>query len=163
MVATVQIIEKNGAGGAATNKTGGTIRFKDADNANVDTGNPLPVPAADSVFSYEKWLRLNVTVAPGTNISNLKAYSDGGNGFGTGVSLWYRTTSAYATPVKPTDASGLADFFAKTDAAPVSLGAGPFTGVGEKGDHLVLALEVDNTASQGALPAETITFAYDEI
>ena len=46
MAATVQIVEKNGAGGTQTDKTSGTIRFKNADNATVDTGNPMVKPGA---------------------------------------------------------------------------------------------------------------------
>jgi hypothetical protein len=37
MAATVQIVEKNGAGGTTTDKTSGTIRFKNADNSTADT------------------------------------------------------------------------------------------------------------------------------
>lgn len=61
MAATVQILEKNGAGPTTTDKTSGTIRFKNADNATVDTGNPMVKPGAGTDYSFEKWLRLNVT------------------------------------------------------------------------------------------------------
>ena len=41
MAATVQIVEKNGAGGTQTDKTSGSIRFKNADNSTVDLVNPM--------------------------------------------------------------------------------------------------------------------------
>ncbi len=173
MVATVLIEEHNGTAGSETqtDKTSGTIRFKNADNAAVDNGDPLVIPTSGQEYSYEKWLRLNVTVAPDTNISNLKAYSDGANGFGTGIKLWYAADATYSTPVVPSEANdppqhdlvAMTDFFTKTSASPVDLGSGPFTGTGQKGSYLVLSMEVEPTATQGALAAETITFAYDEI
>lgn len=48
MAATVTILEKNGAGGTTTDKTGGTVRLKKADNSTVDLINPLVKPAAGS-------------------------------------------------------------------------------------------------------------------
>lgn len=162
MAATVQIVEKNGAGATATDKTSGTIRFKNADDATVDTNNPMVIPSSGSDWSYEKWLRLNVTVAPATNISNLKFYTDGTSGFGTGVSLWAKAVTSYATPAEGTSSTGYSDAFGYTSGSALSLGAGPYTGTGEKGDHCVLLLEVASTASPGSLTAETATFSYDE-
>ena len=46
MAATVQIVEKNGAGATQTDKTSGNIRFKNADNSTVDTSNPMVKPGA---------------------------------------------------------------------------------------------------------------------
>ena len=48
MAATMEIHEMSGAD-AGTDKTSGTIRFKDADDAIVDTSNPLVVPATDTI------------------------------------------------------------------------------------------------------------------
>jgi hypothetical protein len=45
----------------------------------------------------------------------------------------------------------------------LSLGAGPFTSTGEKGDHLVMMARIDNTVSGGLTPSETLTLAWDEI
>ena len=163
MVATVQIVEKNGAGGTATDKTSGTIRMKNADNATVDNNNPMVIPGAGSDYSFEKWLRLNVTVAPSVQLSNIRFYTDGSNGMGTGVLLWAKAVASYATPAEATSTSGYTNAFSYTSGSPLSLGAGPFTGTGEKGDHAVLMQEVQSTATQGQTPSETITFSYDEI
>jgi hypothetical protein len=165
MVATVLIREKNGAGETATDKTSGTIRFKNADNATVDANNPMVIPGSGSDFSYEKYLRLNVSVAPDTQIENLQAYSDGSNGFGTGVSGWYKTVGSYTTPTEPANATGFTDLFSATSGSPIDMDAtntGPFSEIGDIGDYLVLMLEVASTAAQGALTAETVTFSYDE-
>lgn len=164
MAATVQIVEKNGAGGTPTDKTSGSIRFKNADDATVNTANPIVVPPTSGFdYSFEKWLRFNVTGAPGTEIDNIKAYMDGANGFGTGVELYAKAVASYATPAEATSTSGYTNAFSYTAGSPLSLGAGPYTGTGEKGDHLVMMMRVAETASGGITPGETLTLGWDEI
>lgn len=163
MVATVQLVEKNGTSGTATDKSSGTIRFKNADDATVNTANPMVVPTAGSDYSYEKWLRTKVTVAPNTNISNLKLYSDGSIGFGTGVTPYAKAVATYATPAQATGVAGYTALGSYTSGSALDLGTGTFTGTGEKGNHAVLMLKVDSTASPGSLTPETITLSYDEI
>ena len=163
MAATVQIIEKNGAGGTATDKTSGTIRFKNADNATVDLSNPMVKPASGSDFSFEKWLRMNVTGGTYSQITNVKAYTDGGNGLGAGVLLWAKAVAAFSTPAEATATAGYTNAFTYTSAAALTLGAGPFTSTGEKADHLVMMCEVQSTSSGGLTPSETLTLSWDEI
>ena len=163
MAATVQIIEKNGAGGTPTDKTSGQIRFKNADNATVDTANPMVKPGSGTDYSFEKWLRLNVTGGTYTEITNIKAYMDGANGLGTGVTLYAKAVASYATPAEATGTAGYTDAFTYTSGSPLSLGAGPYTSTGEKGDHLVMMLAVGTTASGGITSSEVLTFSYDEI
>jgi len=175
MAATVIINEKNGVGETATDKTSGTVRLKNADNATVDTADPLVVPGAGQEYSFEKFLRLEATVAPDTEITDVEFFMDGSNDYGTGVKLWGRAIAAYATPAVPpegvdppefpvngTPAAGT-DAFSWTSGAPVSLGAGPFTGTGDLADYVVLVMEVEPTAANGSLTAETATFRWDEI
>jgi hypothetical protein len=161
MAATVQIIEKTGAGGTPTDKTSGTIRFKNADNATVNTSNPMVKPGSGTDYSFEKWLRFNVTGGTYTEITNIKAYSDGANGLGTGVGLYAKAVASYATPAEATGTAGYTDFFTYTSGSALSLGAGPFTSTGEKGDHLVMMMAVASTASGGVTASETL--AWDEI
>jgi len=163
MVATVQIVEKNGTAGTTTQKDSGTVRFKNADNATVDTNNPMVIPTAGVDYSYEKWLRLNVTIAPDTNISNLKFYTDGANGFGTGVLLYAKAVATYATPAEATATAGYTNAFSYTSGSALDLGTAAVTGVGEKGSHAVMMMTVASTASPGTLTAETGTFSYDEL
>ncbi len=186
MAATVNIYELNGASpGAETSKTGGTVRFKNADDAVVDLNDPLIVPGAGQEYSYEKWLRARIDDAGGfTQIDNLRAYSDGNNDFGTGVKAWYAVDGTYQAPVIPDESQDppmfngpgtgspgdvMADLFGATSGAPIDMDAintGPFTDGSPMewiGDFLVLVMEVETTASNGVLTAETLTFAYDEI
>jgi len=163
MAATVQIVEKNGAGGTTTDKTSGNIRFKNADNSTVDLVNPMVKPGAGTDYSFEKWLRLNVTGGTYTQIDNIKAYSDGGNGLGTGVGLYAKAVASYTTPAEATSTSGYTDFFTYTSGSPLDLGGDGSTGTGEKGDHLVMIMTVGTTASGGITPSETLTIGWDEI
>lgn len=163
MAATVQIIEKNGAGGTPTDKTSGNIRFKNADDATVDLVNPMVVPPSGTDYSFEKWLRLNVTGGSYSQITGVKAYSDGANGLGTGVGLYAKAVSSYATPAEASSTSGYTDFFTYTSGAALTLGAGPYTSTGEKADHLVMICTVASTASGGVTPSETLTIGWDEI
>ena len=163
MAATVQIVEKNGTAGTNTKKDSETVRFKNADNATVDTNNPMVIPTAGVDYSYEKWLRLKVTVAPSTYLENLKFYTDGANGFGTGVLLYAKAVTTFATPAEATSAAGYTDAFTYTSGAALDLGTATVTGTGEKGDHAVMMMTVASTASPGTLTAETGTFSYDEV
>lgn len=163
MAATVQIVEKNGAGGTTTDKTSGTVRFKNADNSTVDLLNPMVKPASGSDFSFEKWLRMLVTGGTYSQITNVRAYMDGANGFGTGVLLWAKAVASYATPAEATATTGYTNAFTYTSGAALSLGAGPFSSTGEKGDHLVMMMEVQSTAAGGLTPTETLSMGWDEI
>lgn len=163
MAATVQIVEKNGAGGTQTDKTSGTIRFKNADNSTVDTSNPMVKPPAGTDYSFEKWLRFNVSGGTYTEISNIKSYSDGANGLGTGIGLYAKAVTAYSTPAEATATTGYTSFFTYTSGSALTLGAGPYTSTGEKGDHLVMIMTVDNTATGGMTPTETLTVSWDEV
>lgn len=175
MVATVQIHENNGPTATPTNtdKTAGTVRFKNADNATVDTADRLIVPTANREYSYEKWLQLRVTVAPDVDIDNLRAYSDGAKGWQAGVKGWFALDGTYSVPVVPAetldppqhDVVAMTDYFTLTSGAPANMdaiNAGPFAGTGAIGDFLVLVMEVEIASTQGAQAGEPNTWAFDE-
>lgn len=167
MAAIVEIREKNGAGETPTTKTSGTIRFKNADDANVDLNDPIVRPGAGSVFSYEKALRLFIgATGPTGSITNPRAFSDGANGFGTGVTMEAGGTGAYVQPVNTDSVLGTVDFFTYTSGSALALdvtNTGPFSGTNlDIADYLYLQAEVASTASPGLTPSETLTLAYDE-
>lgn len=163
MPATVVIYEKNGAGGTTTDKTSGTVRMKNADNSTVDLNNPMVKPGSGSDWSFEKWLRLAITGGTFSQITNVVAYTDGSSGLGTGVNMWARAVTSYATPAEGTSSTGYANLFTYTSGSPLTLGAGPYSSVAQIADHLVLLAEVQSTASGGLTSSETLTFAWDEI
>jgi len=177
MAATVNVREKNGVGETATNKDGSTVRFKNADNATVDLNNPLVVPTSGQEYSFEKWLRMFIgATGPSSQITNLNFYMDGAKGWAAGVKLWARAVAAYATPGVPTETNdppqapvngtpaAMTDAFTYTSAAPLSLGAGPYTATStDMGSYLIAVMEVEPGSSPALLAAETATFEYDEI
>lgn len=165
MVATVTIGEKNTAGGTYTDKTSGTIRFKNADNATVDSNNPMVISTGVTDYSFEKWLRLRIgATGPSSQITNLKFYTDGANGLGTGVTMYAKAVTTFATPAEATGTAGYTNAFSYTSGSPLSLGAGPYSATNtEMGDHCVMMMTVIDTATPGVTPSETLTFSYDEI
>jgi len=165
VAATIKIVEKNGAGGTQTDKTSGEIRFKQADNATVDNNHRLVAADGSTCYSVEKWLRLKAETAPSVDITNVRFYTDGANGFGTGIGLYAKAVASYSQPAQPNSVAGYSNAFTFTSAAALSLGAGvqlanPATG--EFGDHAVLCMTIGSTAGPGLTAAETLTFSYDE-
>ena len=168
MAAVVEIREKNGAGETPTTKTSSTIRFKNADDANVDLNDPIVRPGAGSVYSYEKALRLYIgATGPTGSITSPRAFSDGANGFGTGVTMEAGVTGTYVQPVNTdstiADGGPINGFFDYTSGSPLAMNvtnAGPYTGTTlDIADYLYLQAEVANTASPGLTPSETLTIA----
>jgi len=88
MAATVEIRSFHGATpDSGTNVASGSIRFKAADNDTVDANNVLVIPTSSSIYSYLKQFKWYATSTPSNTINNLRFWTDGANGFGTGVSL----------------------------------------------------------------------------
>lgn len=194
MPATVAVIFDNqGSNGAPANNTNITglgppeLRFKTADNATIDTINPIPIPTSGTKYSYWKQIYLEVTGGTFTQIDNVKIYSDGSN-FGTGITLnvgdetpTHNSGSdagyevATGTPddtgdevvATHTGITGVTNMFSFTGGSPksvsISEAGGVINATGESTDYVVLQVAVLNTATAGDLPDETLTFQYDEI
>lgn len=168
MSATIQIHEMS-ALAAGTDKTSGTVRFKDADNATVDANDPLVVPESGSIYSYTKKLRAYMEAPPDTQVGNLRWYSDGANGFGTGIGVTAKNLGTTWSANYKTQMSGGADLFGYTSGSPLDgdgTDTGPFVPADDNsyiGDLIELQMSVASTASNGSLSAETLTLAYDEI
>jgi hypothetical protein len=180
MAATVLIREANGAGPTYTDKTSGTIRFRNSDAATVDNNNPLVVPTANTEYSFRKVLQLHISAGTFTEVSNPNFYLDGANNFGTGRKLWMNNTAqgTYTQGTKPAvtndppqfpGATPMIDAFGATAGAPKDLdavNAGPFNSAGlpkNIGDFLNLVAELEIGSTQGVWPGETGTFSFDEI
>ena len=163
------------------------IRFKTADDANIDTNNPIPVPTSGTKYSYWKHIYLKCTGAPSSQCDNFKFYTDG-SGFGTGITLKVGdemptknsgSSSGYEVATGTEGDTGdemvanhsgitsSTDAFTYTSASPKSVSVSEsgniIDAVGETTNYLVFQLEVDSTASPGNLADETLTFQYDEI
>ena len=185
MAATIQIVRKTGPSGSITvdNITGINTRANAEDtHTTAGTSNPIRVPSAGTNYSYWVSTRLRCTVAPSGTVDNIKWFTDGANGFGTGVTSkgakastgtdsGYRqaTGTAGTTGIQLTQVlhTGLdeapVDVFTYTSASPKSLvGSISSPSTGEFGDHLIYQIEVVSTAGPGVTPSETFTWRYDE-
>lgn len=180
MAATIIINRKTGVGPTNTNITAANTRASASDNPyTTETANPVPIPGAGTNYSFWVVTRLQCTVAPTTLVNNLKWFTDGSSGFGTGVGLVVATANVYdqATGTLGTTGTQLTvanygngttdldaepvDAFTFTSGSPLAV-TGSIAGTGEFGDHVVYQFSVGTTASAGTAPAETITWQYDE-
>lgn len=164
MAATVQVHEMS-ALATGVDKTSGTVRFKDADDNAVDSNNPLVIPTGADIYSYTKKLRMDVTVAPSVQISNLRWYADGTIGW-SGASAKAKNIGTTWGANYKTAMSGGANISTYTSGSPLdgdTTDTGPFTTTGYHGDLIELQMTVTNAATQGQLTAENFTLAYDEI
>ncbi|MCP6727658.1 MAG: hypothetical protein KJI69_06630, partial [Patescibacteria group bacterium] len=158
------------------------LRFKQADNATIDSSDPMPIPTAGTEFSRWKQIYLVCTTAPDTQVDNIRFFTDGTN-FGTGITVrvadqfpvktdlldtGYDVSDANAVMTTHTDITTSSDAFTFTAASPLSgitIGeAGAIIdAINETTHYIVLQMEVISTASPGNLTDETFTLRYDEI
>jgi len=165
MAATVVIKSAHGGtdGAPAVENTVTSIRFKTADNDTADTNNPLVKPTSGTNYSFEKWLRLHVEVAPDNSLSNLRFHRSAGTpsqgisdyygevSQATGYKVPVGTESIYATTPVPTTATALTN------------DNGTFTGTGHYGPWIVLQWRIDSTAQPGTQNTLTYRFTFDEV
>lgn len=178
MGATVQIRRWTGVAGSETKTdvTGINSRMnaEDAHSTN-GTSNSVLIPSSGTNRSFWAVFRLYIAAIVGGTVNNIKWFTDGANGLGTGVSLKVNTATAYTratgttgttgtqltTGNYPTLAGAPVDAFTYNSGSPLSV-AGSSNTTGDVGDFVVQQIEVLNTASQGATPQETITWQYDD-
>ena len=178
MAATVTIRRLTGAGPTSTDITSINTRANAEDaHSTAGTTNPIQIPAAGTNYSFWVVTQLSVDVTPAGTINNIKWYTDGANGFGTGVTCKMNTATGYVQATGTTGTTGdqlttgayatLAgaptDAFAFTSGSPKSVtGTMSNPSTGALGDRVVYQIEVGTTAGPGATPQETFTWKYDE-
>jgi hypothetical protein len=148
------------------------IDLESADNslntlANRQT-NPITIPSgAASAFSFEKWLKLAVDVAPANTVTNFKIWSANAAP-ATGVTLCADAGSwptgggvtSYTTPVGTSRAT--AALIPTTSGAALQWDAGAYSSIAQVTKYTVLQLVVLSTASPGNVPQMTVSYSYDE-
>lgn len=182
MAATVTIRRWTGAGPTKTDITSINTRANAEDaHTTAGTSNPIQIPAAGSNYSYWVTTRLSADSTPAGTINNIKWYTDGANGFGTGVtatvgSVPSATGYTQATGTPGTTGTELLvanypgftpspgdDPFGFTSGSPKSVtGSISNPSTGDFGDFIVYQIKVGTTAGPGATPQETFTWKYDE-
>jgi hypothetical protein len=177
MAATVTVRRWTGAGPTKTDITAGTTRASTSDSPTPGSNDPIPIPPSGSKFSYWVTTRLSADSSPAGTINNIKWYTDGANGFGTGVTCVGAAGSSYVqatgsqgdsgTELLQANHAGLdeapANVFTFTSGSPKSLtGSIDNPDTGDFGQFWVFQIQVDSTAAPGLTPSETFTFKYDE-
>jgi hypothetical protein len=160
---------------------GETNRAGTVDNDNPGTSWPIPVPtSATQNYSYWVCTRLSATAPATTAIQNIKWYTDGNNGLGTGVFLNVATASGYVQAIGTTAVSGSAltsanygsswsysnasanDAFAYTSSNLLSVGGSIGSTTGDIGHFVVYQVQVSSNAGPGTTGSEQLTWQYDE-
>lgn len=176
MAATVKINRLTGAGATATDITSINTRANAYDtHSTADTTKPIKIPSSGTNYSYWVVTQLETTVAPSGTINNIKWYTDGANGLGTGVTMKVNTATGYVQASGTEGETGIqlttgnyatlagapSNAFAYTSGSPLSV-TGSTTTTEKFGDRVVYQTEVGTTAAAGATPTETITWQWDE-
>ncbi len=165
------------------------VRFKTADDADIDANNPIPVPSSGVNRSYWKQIYLQCTaIQDATQIDNIKFYSDGAafDGY-TQVDLAIGDETPTKTSVSDagydlpsgtaatsgeimtnhSDITGTTNVTTKTSGSPLSVSiseaSSQIDATSETTDYVVLQMRVGTSADSGTLTAETLTYKYDEV
>lgn len=181
MAATIQVTRFTGAGPSETNITSINSRSSTSDNHyTTETTNSIPIPTAGTNRSFWVVTGLKAVTSPTGTIDNLKWYTDGNNGSGTGITVEVGTSSSYVQAtgtvgtsgdqLTSTNYTGLApttpptdNAFTYTSSAPLSV-TGSITNpsTGNFGNYVIFQYSVGTTASSGTSGQETYTWQYDE-
>lgn len=173
----VQIRRKTGAGETATDITSINTRLNAEDaHSTAGTTNPIVKPAAGTNYSFWCVTRLYFSGSGTGTINNIKWFTDGSSGLGTGRGLRVGTATAYTQATGTTGTTGTeltvgnyasftlgnADAFTYTTGSPLSVtGTTTNPSSADFGDYVVMQATVGTTASAGASATETITWRYD--
>ena len=176
MAATVKIRRWTGATPTKTDVTGINTRLLAADShTTAGTSNSVLIPNSGTNYSFWATFGLYIDEISSGEVSNIKWYTDGSGGLGTGVGLKVATADSYVqatgtegetgTELTTDNHTGLndapADAFDYTSASPLAVD-GSSSSAGDVGDLVVMQLSVADTASQGTTSSETLTFRYDD-
>ena len=167
MAATIQLMKCTSAdAGVETDVTATGVRLKSIDDATTAPASaPITIPAADTAYSFETWLRFNCSVAPDNQCDNFQVWSLG-NEIQVGEAKVTLNSDAVDTGVTPVDTLSAAgtrtDFHVSTAGTKIAV-AGTLTTADDETDYAVLQLEVYSGATQGDITQSSeFNFSYDE-
>lgn len=169
MAATLSVRVQTGSSTGSESPAVTGIDLISADNSTNTLANrqanPITIPAATptSAYSYEKYCKLKVDVAPANGVTNFKAWSaqGGAGGAGTAVTLNAEgAVSSYAQGV--TTKRGSAAPIPTTQGGALTWDSASYTTIGNVTKYLVLQLEAGNPASPGNVAQITLNYSYDE-
>lgn len=178
---SVQIHRLTGAGPTGTDITDINTRLNATDgHTTAGTSNPIRIPDAGSNYSFWAVTRLFFDGTGVGTINNIKWFTDGANGMGTGVGLVAALADVYdqaegtegetGTELSVANyGNGTTDLdeepstaFDFTSGSPKDVG-GDVTDPDDEyfGQMLVLQTTVGTTAAPGPTAQETMTWRYD--
>lgn len=179
MAAVVEIHRLTGSGPTGTDITNTNTRASTSDDPDPGSSNPIPVPDDGTNYSFWVSTRLFADELPSGTINNIRWYTDGSNGFGTGVSCVGNTAGDYVQAVGTVGESGTelttgnhadlnsapVDVFTFEVGTPLAVAGDIDSGDSPDsyfGDLVVYQIAVADTAGPGATPTETFSFVWDE-
>lgn len=158
------------------------LRFNAEDTNDQDLASPLIIPGAGTIYSYWKQIYMDCTTAPDTQVDNVKIYTDGTLGWGTGltvqvgdenplhsasVTTGYDVANAQEIMTNHTDITAETSLFTFTSGSPrtitISEAGSIINATSETTNYIVLQTDLASTASPATKPTETVTWQYDEI
>lgn len=161
MAATVTVRVFTGAGAGTMSDPVSGIDLISASNALNSGANRVTNPVGIGTYSYEKWIKLRIDVAPVTNLYNILVWGDGV--IQPQTKLFYGFTEVGAAPVNTPSTIAVNDFSELTAGNPASWDKGPFTAIGVIDTFLVLQLYADYyDLLKGAWTQEEISYSYEE-
>ena len=163
MAATLVLSVQTGAsaGTATDNVTG--IDMISADNATNDITNRQANPITVGTQSYEKWIRLRITVTPANYVKSFQVWFNSSVAasttlFMTGAYITYQQ----GTTAVSTIANANATTFTAGNKAVWDLTTYTAANTGSYTKYLALQLAVGATAGPGTWTQQTVNYSYDE-
>ena len=171
MAASTAIYQYTGSGPTTTSIT--NLRYKTADDpSGTDTTYPLVKPSAGTNYSYLTYVALFATTGPASTLNNIKWYSDGSSGLGTGITIKGKETNTYAQATGTQGTSGDlsssyftsgTDVFTYTSGSPASITSNATSGNNTRYSYYwATQMSLSTSVTPGTTSTETFTFRYDE-
>ena len=162
MAATLVVSVSTAAGPTVTDSVSG-VDLESADNATNTLANRQANPITVGTNSYEKWIRLKITVTPANYVQSFKVWFN--STVDTSTTLNF--TGAYVTYQQGTTATST---IAASNATTFTSGNkavwdnAQFTAAqtGSYTKYLAMQLRVDATAGPGNWTQQTVNYSYDE-
>jgi hypothetical protein len=173
MAATVQLKIYTGASAGTESPVGDAGNWNLMNQDLYDTtgtayqaaANRITVPAADTAYSYERWMRLKCT---GTfnSITNVLFYRSAGSLSDANLDLMAGVTATAATAVNTISGKALStkeEWDTSGEALDITPAAGEITTATTYSKYAVVQLVAPSTVTTpGDIGSQTITFSYDE-
>ena len=161
MVATLGVHVYTGAAAGTESGVVTGIDLISADNATNSLGNRQANPITVGTNSFEKWVKLKISVFPANDVSNFQIWGDGGVDTSTTFNFTGQRITG-VTPVATASAIADVDFTTFTAGNKAAWDTNSYTATNDTTQYAVFQLVVAASANPGNWTQETISFSYDE-